>query len=328
MALYITGSGNILPHPKRNGGGFSGEPDYTEWIDVRHLRRMSRIIKMGVTAAAMALKDAGIEKPDGIITGTGYGCLEDTGNFLSKLITNKEQSLNPTPFIQSTHNTIGSQIALLFQCQGYNQTFTHNAFSFEHSLLDAILHFNENPGQKLLVGGADEITEVSEAILKRFSVFDENVHGEGAAYFVLSDEENENTKAVIESVRTIYKPDPRELETSLKGFLTHSGFESKDIDLVLLGKSGDEQHDALQDQMITSVFPGSSIGLFKHICGEYPVASSFALWLATKALNEQSIPEMILSKNSGRSFQNVLIYNQYFATHHTLILLRACHGMQ
>ena len=109
------------------------EPDYTKYIEPKQLRRMSRIIKMGVTAGSMALKNAGLPIPDGIITGTAYGCLDDTGIFLKKMIENKEHALNPTPFIQSTHNTIGSQIALLLQCQGYNQTYTQGAFSFENS---------------------------------------------------------------------------------------------------------------------------------------------------------------------------------------------------
>ena len=114
------------------------EPDYPTYIDPRHLRRMSRILKMGVAASVMALREAGVMSPDGIITGTGYGCLEDTGIFLRKMIDHREQALSPTPFIQSTHNTIGSQIALILNCQGYNQTYTHEGLSFETSLLDAM----------------------------------------------------------------------------------------------------------------------------------------------------------------------------------------------
>ena len=63
----------------------------------------------------------------------------------AKMVDSNESALNPTPFIQSTHNTIGSQIALLLQCQGYNQTYTQRAFSFENVLLDAILELKENP---------------------------------------------------------------------------------------------------------------------------------------------------------------------------------------
>ena len=132
---------------------------------------MSRIIKMGVAAGSMALKQAGLSVPNGIITGTAYGCLDDTGIFLNKMIDNKEYALNPTPFIQSTHNTIGSQIALLLQCQGYNQTYTQGAFSFESALLDALLELTDSPSQSLLVGGVDEITAVSHALQKRFGIF-------------------------------------------------------------------------------------------------------------------------------------------------------------
>jgi 3-oxoacyl-(acyl-carrier-protein) synthase len=170
MPVYIKGMGNISPQKTwgddqllAKPSDYSGsklsciEPDYAQFMDVKQLRRMSRIIKMGVAAGTMALREAGINTPDGIITGTSFGCLEDTGVFLTKLIENKEFALNPTPFIQSTHNTIGSQIALLLQCQGYNQTYTQRAFSFEHALLDAVLELKDNPQQHILVGGVDEI---------------------------------------------------------------------------------------------------------------------------------------------------------------------------
>lgn len=323
MALYISGSGNVLPHGDFD---FSGEPDYAQWIDVRQLRRMSRIIKMGVTAALMANRDAGIEVPDGIITGTGYGCLEDTGIFLEKMIVNHERALNPTPFIHSTHNTIGSQIALLMQCQGYNQTFTHNNFSFEHSLVDAFLHLGENPDQTLLVGGADEITKFSKDILKRFrkKIFP----GEGATYFVVSARKTDASKAIIEDVQTFYKTEHDAFKNSLTVILSNAGLESKDIHLLVLGESGEAHEDELQNQLIATSFKECLVSRFKNFCGEYPVASSFGLWLAVKAIHDQQIADLGLIKNSDRSIRNVLVYNQYFGTHQSLILIRACHGMQ
>jgi 3-oxoacyl-[acyl-carrier-protein] synthase II len=213
MEAYIHGSGIISPQQTWNVDtlgapvSYQGnrltciEPDYAEWMDVKQLRRMSRIMKMGATAALLALKNAGVVKPDAIITGTGWGCLEDTGIFLNRLINNKEDALNPTAFIQSTHNTIGSYLALLLQCQGYNQTYSHGAFSFESALLDAMLQLSESPDQNILVGGADEITDASHAIQSRFGIFKNKsvdsleifnsnskgtLHGEGSAWFLAS----------------------------------------------------------------------------------------------------------------------------------------------
>ncbi len=93
-------------------------------------RRMSRIIKMGVCAAMKCLQDAEIKNPDAIITGTGMGCIEDTGKFLSSYIENEEKLLNPTPFIQSTHNTVGAAIALMLKCHNYNNTLWSQGIFF------------------------------------------------------------------------------------------------------------------------------------------------------------------------------------------------------
>jgi 3-oxoacyl-[acyl-carrier-protein] synthase II len=156
---------------------------YEQWIDSRQLRRMSRVMKFGVTAALVALKNAGIEKPDAIIAGTALGCLADTGGFLTQMVSEDEGILNPTPFMQSTHNTIASAVATMLQCNGYNCTYTQNEFSVEHALLDALMQLELNPGQNILVGGFDEITEDSRTIFERLGI---KQLVEGAAWAVLS----------------------------------------------------------------------------------------------------------------------------------------------
>src|SRR5688572_7568534 len=306
MSVYIKGTGNISPQKTWDDTPLSAEPltyqgdkltchepEYNKFIDPKQLRRMSRIIRMGVAAGSMALKQAGITVPNGIITGTAYGCLEDTGIFLGKMIDNKEHALNPTPFIQSTHNTIGSQIALLLQCQGYNQTYTQGAFSFESSLLDALLELKDSPLQSLLVGGVDEITPVSHALQKRFGIFksdgnnlnlfDERgqgtVNGEGAAYFVLSGEKSSEGQVCIDAVKMLYKPGDAVLKKEIASFLESASLKNTDIDLVLLGRSGDWKFDRKTDEISSMYFAGSTVGLFKHLSGEYPTAAAFALWL-------------------------------------------------
>ena len=185
MNIYIQGTGCVSPLETAAAGPFPAvvnpaydgarlkvqDPDYKQWIDVKLIRRMSRIIKMGVAAAALSLKDAGVEKPDAIITGTAYGCLDDTGVFLTKMINQQEEMLTPTAFIQSTHNTVAGQIALMLGCHAYNNTFVHKAFSFESALLDSIMILKEGQSKHILVGAMDEITNHSFAIISRFNRF-------------------------------------------------------------------------------------------------------------------------------------------------------------
>jgi 3-oxoacyl-[acyl-carrier-protein] synthase II len=338
VAIYIKGIGNISPQKTWDDETLLAqtidhkgnrlvcvEPEYTRWLDAKQIRRMSRILKMG----------------DGIITGTGYGCLDDTGIFLSKMIESNELTLNPTPFIQSTHNTIGSTIALLQQCQGYNQTYVQGAFSFESSLLDAILLLKENPSQSLLVGGVDEITDISHTILNRFGIFRDNtqstlnlfrtpgngtINGEGATYFVVSGDAGEHDIACVEDVAMFYKAGKNELQSGIERLLTDNNLRVSDIDFVLSGRSGDAGLDkSLTD--VTDTFTSSSLGLFKHLCGEYPVASAFALWLGARILRDHHIPDVVVYKDTGKQLKNILVINQYFGTHHSVMLMKSCRAM-
>ncbi len=352
-AAYINGIGNISPQPTFGDVPFLEEPqeiinnrltclepEYSEWIDAKAMRRMSRVIRMGVAAAGLALKEAGLEKPDAIITGTAFGCLDDTGIFLTKMIDFKEQALNPTPFIQSTHNTIGSQVALLLQCQGYNQTYSHRAFSFENALLDALMMIQERQGN-ILVGGVDEVTDISYDIINRFEVYKSqsgsnlklfgsksqgSIQGEGAAYFLLSNEKTKNAYARIIGTATFYKPSgEEEIHSKISDFLTSQNLDPTKIDLLLLGKNGDVNKDKAYDHVANEIFPSASTGTFKHLCGEYLTANAFALWLGAKILKEQRVPPSVFQKETkGKALERILIYNQYFGNHHSLIALESC----
>jgi len=352
MRLYINGMGAVSPQQISNKEGlllsqpwdYAGdllscvEPDYAQYIDAKYLRRMSRILKMGMAASAMALHEAGVKIPDGIVTGTGYGCLEDTEIFLHKMIELKEQALNPTPFIQSTHNTIGSQIALLLTCQGYNQTYTQEGFSFESALLDSMIALNKDPDQILLTGGVDEITDASHKIQKRFGIFRKTsassldlfnsnakgtLHGEGAFYFALSGKRGKEAYASIHSLTTFYKPTQKELITGIGEFIQSASLKLEELDLVLLGKCGDVNLDQGTEEVSRRSFGSAPIGLFKHLSGEYPTTSAFAMWLGSRIIQTQQIPPAVLD-GINRPVRNVLIYNPYFSHYHSLILLRAC----
>ena len=167
---YINGTGCISPQnsidsewffdaiePARGDYFDAIEPSYKEFIAPNLLRRMGRAIKMGVAAGNIAIQQADVKKVDAIITGTGLGCFEDSERFLLALLNNEEQFLTPTSFIQSTHNTVGSQIALLMKCHDYNFTYVHRGFSFESAIQDALMLFEEGK-ETILVGGIEEHT--------------------------------------------------------------------------------------------------------------------------------------------------------------------------
>jgi 3-oxoacyl-(acyl-carrier-protein) synthase len=301
---------------------------------------MSRVVKMGVASAMKALKEAEVTVPDAIITGTGLGCLEDTVSFLRKLSVS-EEALNPTPFIQSTHNTIGSQIALLLNCRNYNQTYSHRAHSWESALLDAIMMLQQYPNLNILAGAADEIVNESHDVQNHFHLFRQKInsslalfeskergtlHGEGAAYFLLSGKPGALPYACIEEVTTMYKPTEEALKQFVETILQKQNLTTNNIDFVLSGKSGDQKSDAILDRISFDLFQGK-VGRFKHLCGEYSTASAFSVWLLARILYNQSVPEIIFPAFNRSKIKYGLILNQYFGTYYSIILMKSCRDL-
>jgi len=315
------------------------EPVYKNFIDPILSRRMSRLIKMGITSAKICLADAGEIQPDAIITGTGLGSVEDTEKILGD-ITKEEKFLNPTPFIQSTYNTISSQIAIILKCHGYNSTYVHRSFSFESVLQDAIMQLEEGTADHILAGGIDEMTMNHLQITRRLGLWKTGpvsnlrlleepgpgaLAGEGSAYFLVSGEPNENSYAQLIGVETIYKPSSREkLFLHVREFLESHQLNTGDIDLVLTGVNGDVNWDFLYQDFLSELFPGNAAAWYKHLCGEYHTASGFGLFTAANILKHQVYPEILaLNTNSPKDFKYILLYNHFRNVNHSLILLRA-----
>lgn len=353
MKIYIRATAAISPQPTFQQDSFLTEPvtytgnrlqtvdpDFTKLIDPKSLRRMSRVIKMGVTAASACLQDAGETNPGAIITGTALGCMEDSDFFLKQLIERNEESLPPTPFIQSTHNTVGAQIALMLKCHNYNNTFAHGGSSFESALLDGLLLLKDGEAKNVLVGGIDEITDSSYTIMSRLGFYKNGnfsnldlyktdskgtISGEGAAFFLLS-ADPKNAIAQLDGIATFYKPkDAAEIEQQVLSFLQTHSITTKDIDLVITGKNGDNREDGIYEQLQQSVFRDSQLLHYKNLCGEYPTAISFALWMAVNILKTGIVPAVTGYDGSNESNpKRILIYNHYRQAHHSLILVSGC----
>ena len=352
--LYITSTGNISP---QNTFGKIAlpeelveynsvrltcvEPEYKSFIDPKMIRRMSRIIRMGVAASSSCLQQAGVKMPGAIVTGTAYGCLEDTGVFLTKMVEQNEQLLTPTAFIQSTHNTIGAQIALLLGCNGYNNAFVHRGFSFESALLDACLLIKENEAENVLVGAIDELTDSSFSILQRFGLYKREpvssldlykekskgtIAGEGASFFLLSAKATGNDFAKLDGFTSFYKPKGiAEIKEQINSFLASQSVSVNDIDLLITGRNGDSTGDKIYRDLQSSVFSDIMSINYKNLCGEYPTSTAFALWLAAGIVKNGKIPSSVEKENAQQGkIKTILVYNHYENIHHSLFLISAC----
>lgn len=352
MEIYINGISAISPQKTYDNNLFLNEiieyseefitvvkPNYKEFIKGNVLRRMSNIIRMGVVSARMAMQESNVENPDAIIVGTGLGCMTDTEKFLNRMLENKESLLTPTSFIQSTHNTVGAQIAVMISCNSYNMTYVNQNIGFETSLLDALMMFEEGRASNVLVGAVDEITQENHELKKRIDAWKNELvkntdllssktkgclAGEGSTFAVLSENKNENTYAKFVDVFTVYKANKSELHNKLIEFLLKNNLSINDIDILITGNNGDYESDSMYNDFYNSYFTDSIQLVYKHLVGEHNSASAFGFWLASKILKTQHIPEIInFNKKEPKQIKNILVYNfdYYFKNNHSFVLL-------
>lgn len=312
-------------------------PDFKKSISGIALRRMSRAVKMGVYSAKRALHDAGVTIPDAIITGTGQGCMQDTENFLQLVLDQKGETLAPTSFIQSTHNTVGGQIALNLQCTCYNVTYSQNSGSFESALIDGMLQLQEQPEISVLVGGVEEISEKITSFLyldgqlKKDEISNLDLYkikspgtitSEGAHFFSISGAKNSETYAELLDVTVFSSHSGEEVSKEIQSFLRKNDLELEYIDLVILGNNGDSRYDHYYHYLQEGIFKELGQLAFKHLVGDYNTVSGYALWLGCNIFKFNYTPEILgLNKVLKGDPKKILIYNQYLGEEHSLILL-------
>ena len=140
------------------------EADYKRYISPMQARRLSPMLRQLVFAAYSALEVAQGVVPDAIITGTDLGCIAYSVSLLNQLTEEGEDALSPTLFMQSTHNTPSSLIAILTRNHGYNCTWSHGAHSYEQALRDAQTQIQLGLIRSALVLGFEENDDTWQAL--------------------------------------------------------------------------------------------------------------------------------------------------------------------
>ena len=351
-SYYVQGLGNISPQKTHENSEFLNEiseyndnilsfvlPEFKDYIHPLKLRRMSRILRVGLCAAKIAAKDANLTMPDAIITASGYGCITDTSKFLEEILQNGEKQLTPTFFMQSTYNSVSGTIAMEMKCNNYNTTYVHRGFAFENALQDALMQLTDAPEKRILLGAFDETNSeqffISQrtgnhkrTLINNLQLFDTDeqgtLQGEGAAFFVLGTEKTANTYCKFRGVKTIYNPQTAsQITEQINALLQENDLNVKDIDVVINGIGGDLRKDAIHKETANTLFAEKTQTAFKHLSGDYATASSFGLWLGAKILHHQFIPDAVKinTAENPSSIRHILLLNHFWGKNCSVMLL-------
>ena len=354
VSYYIQGLGHISSQKTYDNTNFLKElmtyednfmpavvPDFKQYINPVLIRRLSQSLRIGLSAAKLCTIDAMLDKPDAIITASGYGCIGDTHRFMHEIIDHGEKQLTPTFFMQSTYNALSGLIAMTMHCNNYNSTYAHRGFAFETALQDAMMQLTDAPEKRMIVGSYDEANYEQFTISQRsginrkepvhnLSLFETTgtgtLQGESAAFFALGTHVTATTYCQIKAVKMLYAPDSSaEIQQGIEAFLHENAFSVADLDLVLNGIGGDEQDDSKSKALASDYFAAIPQGLFKHLSGDYSTASSFGVWLAAMIFRHGTVPTVVSATDTLRHapIKNILVFNHFWGKCYSFILLAA-----
>ncbi len=309
------------------------EPDYPG-IPAGVKRRMGKSVRMAVGAALPLLEQHPV--PDGIIIATANGGMEDCIKFLNQIVEYKEGLLTPANFVQSTSNAAAGQIALVTKNHQYNITHVHRGLAFENALVDVMMLLKENEEVGYLLGSTDEISSYNYNIDRLAGWFpvaptlnrelfitksSGTIAGEGA-FMVWVNNQPEEAEAELVAVQTLHTEDDAQVLKSLRKFLSLHFSGNETPDLLLTGESGDIRHDHYFEAVETAFDETIPVARFKHLCGEYCTATSFACWLSIQIIQTGIIPPVLIKKKGSKpSYKKILIYNNYRSLQHSFILI-------
>jgi 3-oxoacyl-(acyl-carrier-protein) synthase len=300
------------------------DPDFKQYLAPNTARRLGKILKRALIVSQAAMSESGISNPDAIITATGLGCIENTELFLDKMVREGETLLNPTQFMQSTHNTISSLIAIETKCRAYNITYSHKGISFEAALQDAFLQMQSNKIKNVLAGAHDEMTPSYFTLLKKAGFIGQENQvfaGETAVAMILSTEQTENTLCKIDFLEMKYKTN------NISNFISDN--IKSQTDFIMTGINGNAEHDKTYFENCARLFPDIPLLQYKNIFGESYTAPAFGIYAAALCLKNGKIPEFLMCSNPQNNFQpqspnsisGILCYNCFENKHHTFVLL-------
>ncbi|MDR2495820.1 MAG: beta-ketoacyl synthase chain length factor [Tannerellaceae bacterium] len=321
----------IYPSVSPSSFAPSIDPDYAQCFPPNLRRRLGKLLKRALLVSRSVMESTGIACPDAILTGTGFGCVENTEFFLEAMTFEGEDCLKPTSFMQSTHNTIGSLIAIETHCHGYNTTYTHKGISFESALLDAFIRISGGQIGNALVGAYDEMTPHYHILLKRTDYpGDCHFGSEAALSAMLASEPLPGRKPLcrIEAVELCYGTSPGCTAKALGRLLDRAGCTIADIDALMTGLNGSEANDAVYVNLGAELFPGKPLLRYKHLFGEAHAVSGLGLYATAVCLDRGSVPPFMFAGDAATEaaagMKRILFYNHCGGKNHAFTLMSSC----
>ena len=302
-------------------------PSFKEYMAPNEVRRMSNIMKRAIVTTKKVLQETNIEHPDAIITGTSIGCLDYTEKFLDTMVANNEETMSPTHFMQSTHNTVGATLGIYTKTHGYNSTYSHGGVSFELSLLDAWMQLQLREIDNALVTGHDEMVQSYYELLTKSGYVGQRGMtpcGEVAMSMLLNTKKTPDVLCEMCGVNVGCISNSDDAIKQIDRLLTDCGLSRADVGAVVTGVNGKPDNDNMYGNIADKAFPSTPLLHYKHIFGENFTSPALAVYAMAHCLKRGVVPDFM--KYENRSYEGekniVLLINYSNEADFSVIILK------
>ncbi len=303
-------------------------PTFRDYLAPNDVRRMGNLMKRALVTALEVMKTTATDHPDAIITGTSIGSLDYTERFLSAMVENGEETLSPTYFMQSTHNTVGSTLSIYTKNHGYNSTYSHGAISFDLALLDACMQMKLGKISTALVGGHEEMIESYFHLLQKTGFVGQTGMvpcGEMALSMMLNTNPEADHLCELVGIHISQTPTMDQLQGTLDRLLQQGDLSRDDVSAVMTGVNGNPENDRHYDAFAGQLLPGVPRLHYKHLFGENFTASALGLYAAAHCLKHGVVPSHVYetaTPSRCNALRNILFVNIMEGKAYSIILMK------
>ena len=284
-----------------------------DFIAPMKMRRMNTLSRFALSAAKLALRDAGVETLDsrsGVAIGTAFGPVQTSVDYMREYVEKGAALAPPQLFAESVANAPGSHIAIELDLRGFNITVTQRESSALTAAMYAAAQMGKGTAPSALVGGVEEVNEMIFSVFDRIGAlapadrddagpFDRRaaglLMGEGSAVFVAGGAGQpygylagfgiaRDTTAAISG----WGHDGGAVARAMRAAIEDAGLTPDDIDAVYASANGNARADRLEAVALRLLFGERTppVVAAKGYFGEYAAGGALQLAAALLALRD------------------------------------------
>jgi len=291
-----------------------------DYIPAMKMRRMNTLSRYAVSAARLAIDDAGVpmSSESGVALGTAFGPVQTSVDYMQEYVAKVAALAPPQLFAESVANARGSHIAIEFDLRGFNVTMTQRESSLLAAAMFASSQIVKGTVPSAIIGGVEEVNEMvfsvldrlgtlahaEEGLVERMRPFDRRRNGmsigEGSAIFVAEGIPSRQPYGWLagfgiarDTTATIsdWGTGDAQVAAAMQAAIDDAEIQCSDIDAIYASANGTVRGDRLELRAIQRLFGASvpPVVAAKGYFGEYAAGGGFQLAAALLAMRDQKL---------------------------------------